>query len=492
MKPLLDIIHNELTDDWSEKNQQAFQSLFGANGGRYPDKAKKSVALRAPGFNKGSTGVPFSAYIHPSNPDSGAYGGMSFVLFPVEDAPCLVALVVGTQGLSPDEEVLSRPGHGRKVAAICRWLNRSVGQGQMVAWAKQEPVRTDLDVPDGIRRMFPAYRSVFDRYGKVIYGFYAPTTERQETERALKAFLDLFFSERGQYPLKAAEAEAERIRGDYFAHLMPDASEEEVRQLLAERRFVILQGPPGTGKTRMALRLKDAAYGGSGLTVQFHANTTYEQFVGGLAPLESDGAIGLQFAPRKGFLMEAAEAAQATFANGGKPYLLHIDEINRADLAKVLGEAIYLLEAQAETPRRVSLPYDFGAPFGRELSLPENLHILGTMNSADRSIAIVDVAVRRRFAFVKLWPQYRVVESQSGPLMKKAFIDLLSIFVEYASDDALALVPGHSYFLEADDRRAAQKLRTNLAPLLEEYLAQGYVAGFEEAIRSYLQWVESL
>jgi 5-methylcytosine-specific restriction protein B len=104
------------------------------------------------------------------------------------------------------------------------------------------------------------------------------------------------------------------------------------------------------------------------------------------------------------------QAAREARAQPGNSFLLHIDEINRADLSKVLGEAIFLLEAGEIAPRSLQLPYDFGPPFGRQFEVPINLHILGTMNSADRSIAIVDVAVRRRFAFVKLWPQLRVIK----------------------------------------------------------------------------------
>ena len=74
--------------------------------------------------------MPFVAYIHHSNPTSGAYGGMSFAAFPVANGPCLISLVVGTQGLSPDEATLSRPGHARKVQAICAWLNREYGHGK--------------------------------------------------------------------------------------------------------------------------------------------------------------------------------------------------------------------------------------------------------------------------------------------------------------------------------------------------------------------------
>jgi len=86
------------------------------------------------------------------------------------------------------------------------------------------------------------------------------------------------FEERGIYPLKAAAEESKQIRSGYFAHLMPDVTEEKVVELLQEERFVILQGPPGTGKTRMALRILEKAYRGNGFSIQFHPNTTYENY----------------------------------------------------------------------------------------------------------------------------------------------------------------------------------------------------------------------
>lgn len=487
MKRLIDIIHTSRTENWHEKNETAFDNLFGT-GGRYAEKARKTVMLRAPEF-KGDTGVPFASYIHPSNPDSGQFGGMCFVIFPIADGPCLVALGIGTQGLSPDEEILGRPGHARKVAAICSWLNKEYGKGEVIAWAKQDPVRVDLDVPDIIKKQFSSYDSVFSRYGKVLYGIFIPNENRAATYEAVAAFLDLMFEERGQIPLKAFEGHAEDIRSKYFSFLMPDINEEEVFELLNDRRFVILEGPPGTGKTRMALRILHNLYGNNGFSIQFHPNTTYENFVGGLAPVHTAEGMGFRFAPQRGFLMRAAQEAGTAPSN---PYLLHIDEINRADLSKVLGEAIFLFESQEDEKRELKLPYDFGDPFGATLRLPSNLHILGTMNSADRSIAIVDVAVRRRFAFVKLWPQMTVVQSLACEKMHMAFKKAISIFIEHAGEDAFTLVPGHSYFLENDDSKVPQHLKVNLAPLLEEYLAQGYVASFSEPIRAYLQWIEGL
>jgi 5-methylcytosine-specific restriction protein B len=269
---------------------------------------------------------------------------------------------------------------------------------------------------------------------------------------------------------------------------LPRRCAARVKEILDERRFVILQGPPGTRKTTMATDLLANEYGGNGRTIQFHANTTYEAFVGGLAPVRTEGAFGLQLAPMAGFLMNAAVVAM----KDSRPFLLHIDEINRADLSKILGEAIFLFEPNVSRERTVQLQYNFGEPFHQVLRLLINLHILGTMNSADRSIAIVDVAVRRRFGFLSLWPQMNVVVRHGCDLMQTAFRDLVSIFVEHASEDAFNLVPGHSYFLEFDDTKARVNLKINLAPLLEEYLAQGYVVGFAEPVRNYLQWIRSL
>jgi 5-methylcytosine-specific restriction protein B len=485
---LVEIVHSPPGADWNERNREAFGALFGAPSGRYRKDAEKLVTVRAPYF-EGDSGVPFAALIHPSNPTSGPYGGMSFVLFPGEEEPCLIAMVVGTHGLAPDEAILGRPGHARKMQAIARWLNRAFGKGRQVAWAKQDPTRVDIDMPDALRRDWSAYRRIFERYGKVIYAAYKPSQDRQATAQALAAFLDVMFEERGQAPLAGQTSHAQEIRASWFAHLMPSVTRQEVLGLLNRRRFVILEGPPGTGKTLLAWQILREEYGGRGRSIQFHPGITYENFVGGLAPIHTDGALGLHFAPVPGFLMEAAAAA---LEEPDRPYLLLIDEINRADLSKVLGEAIHLFEADPGFDRIVDLAYDFGPPFHRSLRLPRNLHLLGTMNSADRSIAIVDVAVRRRFAFVTLWPSSEVVAGHGCAAGQRAFERLISIFVEHASEEALALAPGHSYFLEKDERKLPERLRTELAPLLREYLAQGYVTGFAEEIRSYLQWLDSL
>lgn len=337
MQKLLDLIHAGQLTSWSQRCEEAFAELFGSSVGRYPERARQAVSIRAPEFRSGS-GVPFAALIAPSNPDSGAYGGMSFVIFPIDGRPALISLVVGTQGLSPDEEVLGRPGHGRKAAAICNWLNKAYGRGQMVAWAKQDPARIDSDMPGSVKNSFSDYQSVFAKYGRVVYCFYVPGQDRQGTEKCLKAFLDLMFSERGYQPLRGAEEEARLIQAAYYSCMLSACSNQEVATLLGQRKYVVLQGPPGTGKTRMALDLLKDNYQNNGMIIQFHPNTTYENFVGGLAPIHTQDALGLHFAPKPGFLMTAAAKAAA---QPDRPYLLLIDEVNRATPMGVNPEQIY-------------------------------------------------------------------------------------------------------------------------------------------------------
>jgi 5-methylcytosine-specific restriction enzyme B len=195
------------------------------------------------------------------------------------------------------------------------------------------------------------------------------------------------------------------ITPHFAANLLMDPAElAKIADLLWERKQIILYGPPGTGKTYLAIKLaRHVTEEGAVKLVQFHPSYTYEDFFEGFRP-EPGGSGSLTFTLRAGPFRDFAEVAAA---NPSTAYILIIDEINRANLAKVFGELYFLLEYRDQS---ISLQY---SP-DKEFVLPENLFLIGTMNTADRSIARIDTAMRRRFIFVELDPRIPPVQGLLG------------------------------------------------------------------------------
>lgn len=241
----------------------------------------------------------------------------------------------------------------------------------------------------------------------------------------------------------------------------------ETVDLLNDKRQLVLYGPPGTGKTYLALELCKnlvESAGGEYEVVQFHPSYAYEDFFEGLRPrLDKDGG-GIAFDLVHGPLRRMAQRATD---DPGTPFVLVIDEINRANLAKVFGELYFLLEYRGSS---VALQYS-EEPF----SLPRNLFIIGTMNTADRSIALVDAAMRRRFYFQKLLPTEQPIKGVLQAWLARESLppepaELLTSLNVAIGDPDFAIGPSYLMTSRVATEAGLERIwRTAILPLLEEH-----------------------
>lgn len=252
---------------------------------------------------------------------------------------------------------------------------------------------------------------------------------------------------------------------------------------LRTKKNLILQGPPGTGKTWLAKRLAFALMGQKDdskvRAVQFHPNLSYEDFVRGWRPT-GEGKLSLA----DGVFMEAIKAASK---DPSSKFVVVIEEINRGNPAQIFGELLTLLEAGKRTPNEaLELCYPDADGKRRPVHIPENLYVVGTMNIADRSLALVDLALRRRFAFVGLeprlgqvWREWVVKECAVDPgLVADIERRIAELNDQITADARLGkqFRIGHSYVtpahrLEAGDTKKwfQQVVETEIGPLLDEY-----------------------
>ena len=400
----------------------------------------------------------FFGFINPDEDFSGGYSDLSFVIFPQKDGgECVMSIGVGSLGYKNDLELASLPGLRR---SYLRLMDDDGNSFCKTSFLDIETTSSDLLAK--IRTEYPALKGVIETYKTVLLAnrIVNPDTDMD----IINAWLAKYAEYRGwasnntqrkaiKDALKACERKEKK---DDF---------KNIEALLKNRKYIVLQGAPGTGKTYSALKIAKK-YNKTFFT-QFHAETTYSDFVYGIQPKLD--ANTLTYEAKKGILYEAIEYANS---NPTENVLLIIDEINRANLSNVLGPVFYLFEYQRGASQTIKI--------GKEEinQFPKNLYVIATMNTADRSLAVVDFALRRRFSWYTLYPQ-PIEDIDKGRFFHKDLFNIISdLFDKYANDDELNLQPGQSYFITDElnaDELMKERLIYEIMPLMKEYFAEGYM-----------------
>lgn len=242
-------------------------------------------------------------------------------------------------------------------------------------------------------------------------------------------------------------------------------------EILEYKKNIILQGSPGVGKTYTGKRLAWAIIGEKDenriMQVQFHQSYTYDDFVMGLRPTE-DGGFRFEYGPFYNMCKRAAADISK------KPYFFIIDEINRGNMSKILGEMFSLIEKDHRN-EEIMLKYN-----GELFSVPDNLYIIGTMNTADRGLVMLDYALRRRFAFITVEPKFRsdgfrqLLAYSNNQKFNRIAREIVALNDAICKDEMLGpgFQIGHSYFCIRDrvtDDILRNIITFEIMPLLEEY-----------------------
>ena len=420
-------------------------------------------------FRKGA----YFGLVNANEEPTGAYSDFSLVIFPnAECSHFVIALGVGSLGFNKDYTVATLPWL-RRLFSNLRDSKSAGKQFYKVDFSDIESPSAIMNHLDGAEDL----REVMSKYSTVLSACQIVDVENTSEEEAL----GIVWQWLATYATFRQIASNKKQRTEIQKYLpktkdLDDYSEEAIYKQLLEERFIVLQGAPGTGKTWTANRIAEQHFsGGDSKTFfeQFHAETTYSDFVYGIKP-KTEGNV-LLYEEHYGILMDAID-----YAESGKPTLLIIDEINRANLSNVLGPVFYLFEKNAgERSNHLTIGK-------RKIAkLPDSLYVIATMNTADRSLAVVDFALRRRFSWITLRPH--AIDAGAGKVfLKEEFERFSELFMRYASSEELNLQPGQSYFIAESPEKWKHRLRYELVPLMKEYFNEGYLKNAVSEFSDYV------
>jgi len=438
------------------------------------DKAKEfgantEVEFNKPYIERNNTGPEalkdngaYFGFIHAEEETSGPYHDFSLVIFPTnQDSAWLICLGIGSSGFKNDYELATYPGLRRMFSNLTNDKGFCKSDFSDIETGLPKTITNNPDLQH-IKNTIKTYTKVLP-VCQII-----DVPESDEGKKNIAAFVAAYAKLR-DWPSNKDHRKAICDALEPFLDKDETNEIEEVEKLLDERKFVVLQGPPGTGKTRTA---KKVAENVKTFFTQFHAETSFSDFIYGIRPNLNEKELGY-----KENLGSFTEALKFAVDNTDKKVILIIDEINRANLSNVLGPIFYLFEHKMDTSNvEIAITPDF-----KVSKLPDNFFVIATMNTADRSLAVVDFALRRRFAWYTLKP--KVINSKL--FFKDDFNKIQEIFAWYASTNELSLQPGQGYFIANSEEEMKNRIRYEIFPLIKEYLQEGLMRNAKEEFNDY-------
>jgi 5-methylcytosine-specific restriction protein B len=409
----------------------------------------------------------YFGFIHPEEEVSGPFHDFSLTIFPNDkNKPWLLCLGIGSNGFKNDFELSTYPGLRRLFSKLIddRGFCKSDFSDIETSLPKKITGSNDLQ---HIKNTIRTYSKVLP-VCQII-----DNPESEDGKMRIAAFVAAYAKLR-DWPSNPNHRQALSDALSPFLREVEFDHAEEIKSLLNERRFLVLQGPPGTGKTRMAKEVAEKCNAKTFFT-QFHAETSYSDFIFGIRPdLNKTELI------YKESLGSFTKALKFAIQNKGETVFLIIDEINRANLSNVLGPIFYLFEHKMDKSN-VFIEVSPGFEISK---LPDNFFVIATMNTADRSLAVVDFALRRRFAWYTLSPK----PINSKQFYKDDFSRISEIFNWYATSNELILQPGQGYFIAENSQEMSNRIKFEIFPLIKEYLQEGLLRNAKEEFNHYFSY----